>query len=104
MTPKIFIYCVPNAGLHPSDVVGYAIAEDGSSLKAHMSSSLEWFRRDMGIAPPFFDLQHYTNHYPDGYELIDLTQLTEEQLHDHPELNAALTKNKEIPSDDPTQQ
>lgn len=100
MLPKIYIYCVHNAGLHDTDVVGYALAEDGSALKQHMSSSLDLLRRDMGIGAPFFEPDAYKDHYPHGYELIDLTHLDETALRANHELRVALERNKDI--DDPT--
>ena len=50
-------------------VHGVAVAEDGTLLAGHLSSSIGWFASDMGLTSRRkHDL--YEAHYPDGYELI----------------------------------
>lgn len=67
MKTKIYLYCAPE-GLRPGDVLGFALAEDGHGLASHLSSSVEWSKRDMGLIS---DRKHdgYAKCYPDGFEL-----------------------------------
>lgn len=46
-----------------------AIAEDGTYLAGHISSTEGWARHDIGIGS---DWKHdtYRKHYPEGYELV----------------------------------
>src|SRR5579872_6573447 len=64
---KIYLTCFPG-GFHPSDVIGYALAEDGHCLANHISSGVDWSKHDMGLTS---DWKHkeYAAHYPNGYEL-----------------------------------
>lgn len=64
---KIYLTCFPG-GIRPDDVVGYALAEDGTGLASHLSSDIIWSKHDMGFTS---DWKHdcYQKHYPDGFEL-----------------------------------
>ena len=88
--PKIYLFCAPAQGWGPTDVVGYALGEDGAGLASHLSSSEGFSRHDMGLTS---DWKHdiYNKHYPDGFELewIEL-----DQLESHPGYQAALARNK----------
>lgn len=88
--PKIYIFIVDvlNEGRH---VVSAACAEDGTSLAEHLSSALIYVRHDMGLVSK---AKHrlYDQHYPEGWELVDLTDLSEPELAVHPGLNEALDK------------
>lgn len=69
MKPKIFVYCLPAGGIwEPDDVIGYAVAEDGTGLVSHLSSSVGFSKHDMGITSNWHH-DAYQKHYPDGYEL-----------------------------------
>jgi hypothetical protein len=50
------------------DVMGEALAEDGTGLGGHLSSSVAFARHDMGLTS---DWKHniYAAHYPSGYRL-----------------------------------
>lgn len=50
------------------DVLGYAMAEDGTVLATHLSSSPAFAQHDLGLTS---DWQHesYRKHAPDGFEL-----------------------------------
>jgi hypothetical protein len=76
---------IPNDG----DCVGVALAEDGTFLSDHFSSSRAWFRHDMGLTS---DRKHdvYKKHYPDGYELIEVADPA-----NHTGLMLAASKSKE---------
>jgi hypothetical protein len=91
-TPKIFVVC-DRVG---NEFRGYALAEDGTGLAAHISSSRHWCSIDMGcdlnVKSPKFDI--YSEHYPQGFELIDLTMLGEEELLYADEYQAALILNQ----------
>ena len=63
---KIFITGVE---LQPDWWSGIALAEDGTALVGHVSSSKEWVKHDMGLNSTWkHDI--YNHHYPDGYELV----------------------------------
>jgi len=64
---KIFVSCVPSA-FSPGDVIGFALAEDGTALAKHLSSSVVFSKHDMGITSTWHH-DEYKKHYPDGYEL-----------------------------------
>ena len=76
MNPKIFITAFPVDG---GDVVGFALAEDGTGLAQHMCSNSMYVRYDLGLTST---RQHgkYAMHYPEGYELVDLIDATDEEL------------------------
>ena len=80
MKKKIFIYLTRD---EPGFQVAMALAEDGTGLTSHISSSIHWARRDMGIEAPQ-DAEHkhklYREHYPSGYELVDLLAASEDEL------------------------
>lgn len=94
---------------------GIAVSEDGWVVGNHCSSNMHWLRGDMGFktAPPGKDVPYisgitdqklakYAEKYPEGYELVDLLDLTVEEYMDQDELNAALdlaVKNGETPPD-----
>ena len=65
--PKIYLYCV-HGGFRPIDVIGYALAEDGTGLGSHLSSDGDYSMHDMGLTSSW---KHdtYSEHYPEGYEL-----------------------------------
>ncbi len=76
MKPKIYLTCFPTGGgsgrVHGSrpggDVYASALAEDGTGLAGHLSSSVNFAKHDIGLTS---DWQHdaYREHYPDGFEL-----------------------------------
>lgn len=90
--PKIFIVAQPLAN---GDVIGQALAEDGIGLAGHLSSNRMYVKHDMGINSRWKH-EIYREYYPDGYELVDLTDLSEEELHEHEEFMRALTINREL--------
>jgi hypothetical protein len=68
--PKIYLTCFPaGPGWYPEDVIGYALAEDGTGLGSHLSSNVDFAKHDMGLTS---DWKHaaYTQHYPEGFELV----------------------------------
>lgn len=64
--PKIFIFAqrIWTSG----DMVGCALAEDGTCLAGHFSSSKAWLFHDMGLTSDWKH-ENYREHYPEGYEL-----------------------------------
>lgn len=73
---KIYITAIQ---LNHGTVLGYALAEDGHGIVEHMSSSMIWLRRDMGVyGTKKHDL--YNRHYPDGYTIVDYVDATDEEL------------------------
>lgn len=67
MAPKIYIVAFESNALGHG-FYGQALAEDGTGICGHYSSSLEFAKHDMGLTS---DWKHefYKNHYPGGYEL-----------------------------------
>ena len=64
---KIYLACF-EGGMRDGDVIGYALAEDGTVLASHLSSNEGFSKHDMGLTGTW---KHdtYAKHYPDGYEL-----------------------------------
>lgn len=64
--PKIYAFV--NGRVQWGDYLPTALAEDGTSLAGHCSSSLSFAKHDIGIGS---DWKHeaYRKHYPNGYEL-----------------------------------
>jgi hypothetical protein len=69
--PKIFIVAQP---LENGEYLGQALAEDGTGLASHLCSKKLWVRHDMGINSRWKH-EFYDAHYPNGYELVDLTDI-----------------------------
>ncbi len=65
--PKIFITVASR--LRTDHLSGVALAEDGVLLASYVSSNETRLQHDLGIGST---KQHskYTEHYPDGYELV----------------------------------
>ncbi len=64
----IKIFCFINGGcLGFLDVV--ALAEDGTCLAGHLSSSIGFAKHDIGITSKWKH-EIYEKHYPNGYELV----------------------------------
>lgn len=63
------IYCFLEGKWDNGDVVACAIAEDGTQLARHVSSSESWAKSDIGLTS---DRKHdlYQAHYPMGYKLV----------------------------------
>lgn len=92
-TPKI--YCWVNAGKNTDWQVVMALAEDGTSLASHVSSSEGFAKHDIGLTS---DWKHdtYAKHYPGGYELEWV-----DDPKNHAGLDAAYLKNQAINLSDP---
>jgi hypothetical protein len=65
--PKIYLTAIPG-GIGDGDYIGQALAEDGTGICRHLSSSLEFAKHDMGLTSDWKH-EHYKKYYPDGYEL-----------------------------------
>lgn len=73
MTPKQLttlprIYLCALAARFSDDVIGIALAEDGTCLAQHLSSTVEWSIHDMGFSSEWKH-DDYKAHYPDGFVL-----------------------------------
>lgn len=68
MTPRI--YCWVNARNGPDWLVSVGVAEDGTYLAGHVSSSEGWARHDMGFGESLWKHDLYKAHYPGGFELV----------------------------------
>jgi hypothetical protein len=88
------IYCFINGG--DSGLFNVlAIADDRNVLAHHISSDNAWARHDIGITS---DWKHdeYDKHFPDGYELVWLSDPSNSKELDHAaKLNAKLREQAE---------
>ena len=87
--PKIFLFAVKLIDPDPhydGDWLGYAIAEDGTRL------ACSYCTKNQRIYLPSQLRQRvaYELHYPDGYELVNLLELTDKEQEAHEELQHAL--------------
>lgn len=87
--PKIYLFSLPG-GFEPTDVIGYALAEDGHCICSHLSSNVQWAKHDMGLTSDWKH-DHYNEHYPDGYELIWV-----DDPDNHSELKMVMELNKKL--------
>ena len=88
--PKIYLWAAEiqwgSYGRMRNEFLAYALAEDGTGLCSHLSSSVGWAKHDVGLTSNWkHDL--YDEHYPDGYELVWL---------DNPETDPGWLKAKAI--------
>lgn len=65
MPPKIFLFCEP---VSHGDFAAHAIAEDGTGLGGHLSSSVEFAKHDIGLTSDWHH-DEFRKHYPNGYEV-----------------------------------
>lgn len=89
--PKIFIVAQPYGN---GEYLGQALTEDGVGLCSHLCSHLMWVKHDMGLNSRWKH-EYYKSHYPEGYELVDLTELGYDALHNHEGFMRALKLNQE---------
>lgn len=94
--PKIFIYTVDVGAF--GEVAAYALHEDGTALTGHLSSNRVYARYDMGLTSNKKHQIYYD--YSKEFQLVDLVDLTEDELKAHPEFMAAFTLNQkqDVPS------
>lgn len=92
--PKIFLVA---EGSSPW-VGGYALAEDGTWLTSHVSSSRAFARADLQASAK---LALYAAHYPRGYEIVDYTKDTGDELQHRADYMAALMRSDILPAADP---
>jgi hypothetical protein len=66
--PKIYVF-LTGRWERTGDVMSAALAEDGTGLGGHLSSSESWAKHDMGVTS---NRKHegYREHYPHGYEVV----------------------------------
>jgi len=90
MSEPTKIFCWVNAGKGTDWQVVMAMAEDGTCLASHVSSSESFAKHDIGITS---DWKHetYKKHCPDGYELV---WVDDARPGNHPGLDAAYAKNQ----------
>lgn len=69
--PRIFVWV--NGGNGTDWQTGAALAEDGTWLAGHVSSSRGFFRHDMGLTSDWKH-GHYLAHYPNGFELVEVPE------------------------------
>lgn len=88
MKPKIYVFINGNFG---GDVAGVAVAEDKELLASHVSSDVYWARRD--IITTGWKEEYYEAKYPDGYEIVDLLNLSPKELDQHPFIQSLKKEN-----------
>lgn len=66
---KIYIIANESNALGRPGYSCHALAEDGTGICGHYSSSITFAKHDMGLTSDWKH-EHYKKHYPDGYELI----------------------------------
>lgn len=93
-TTKIFCFVEGRYG--NGDVVVCALDEHGLSAGSHLSSSIAWARRDIGVTDSFVAKRRYSELYPNGFEL---EWIDEEKLDTHAGFLAAYALNQAIPDD-----
>lgn len=75
-----------------------ALAEDGTHLAGHCSSSEGWAKHDIGMNSEWKHEQYY-KHYPDGFELVWLER---DELDMNREFLKAIELNKAIEQQQPS--
>lgn len=78
--PRIFVYLTSD---EPGFQCAVALAEDGTAIASHISSSIAWSEKDMGLDalyPASAKHASYAQHYPNGYQLINLLKASESDL------------------------
>jgi hypothetical protein len=91
--PKIYCYIYATSDSCGGLVHGRAIAEDGTILTQHTSSSQGFAERDLGHLPGTFqELRHakFAEHYPDGFETVWV-----DDPKNHEGLRAAIAQRKD---------
>lgn len=92
--PKIYLYCIkqgPSAlSRYGENVMGFALAEDGTGIASHYSSNVGFSKHDMGLTSTSKH-HYYSRHYPEGYEL---EWVDEDQIEKHLGLQGALSLNR----------
>jgi len=93
--PKIFLYLTDDT---PGFNAVVALAEDGTGLASHLSSNSQWARTDIMAKKRLFD-----EHYPQGYELVDLIDTLPESYAENESLLHAIHLNRtyQAPNDSP---
>lgn len=66
--PRIYVYR-PHTDYE--DVMGLAFDELGEVVAWHVSSSLSWFRSDMGLRSEYKHNKYQARH-PNGFELVEV--------------------------------
>ena len=92
----IYLAAIPTGGgsgaVHGSrpggDVLGCALAEDGTGLGSHLSSSVDFAKHDMGLTSNWKH-EYYQEHAPDGFELVWIDDVATD-----PRWQAALALNR----------
>ena len=70
MTPKVYVFVADRC--LSGDMVGAAMAEDGTVLGRHICSNESWLRHDLHDRPA--GRSACEAHYPDGYDLVVLPE------------------------------
>lgn len=68
--PKVYVFSQECCSSPSTERLGIALAEDGTPLAYHVSSSEYWARRDLGVAPDVGHHADYRRKYPDGFEVV----------------------------------
>jgi hypothetical protein len=78
--------------MREGDVIAYALAEDGTCLAQHLSSSAGFAHHDIGMSSEWkHDI--YRKHYPDGFHLV---WIEPEDVAAHKGWQEAMKRNQEM--------
>lgn len=92
---KIFLYVVD--ANETAQTMAYALAEDGSSI---MVVEVEHRIYAHQILTSYLSHRIYDEYYPEGYQLVDLTELSDEDLDNHKKFLEAFKKNQRASNND----
>lgn len=90
--PNIYIYVADKLPRQDDgDLVCAALTDDGTLVAHHISSSADLARYDMGLTSGRKQ-DRYETHYPRGYSIVDLIDLSEDELAVHPQFSVAYAR------------
>ncbi len=91
MPNRIFIFHSDKDNIHEA----MALAADGTGLASETRDNKIWLREAMGLTLRSKSIHKlYKQHYPSGYELIDLLDASDEDLMRWPGFMDALGRNQ----------
>lgn len=93
---KIFLWAKEDIDDGKSVVYGYATSDEGEMLMTVHTDNRFWLRSALGITRDS-NQRWYKETYPEGYELVNLIDYTDDELDAHTEFMEAISKG--VPED-----